>query len=100
VLDPVHDRIVDANRACEWLGYSHEELLATPISAIHPAEFPQLLDWVTQVRREQFGWSALFNCRTKAGIHLPVEMMTLAPDPNGLVVTFTKDRSAHRGPAA
>lgn len=100
VLDPLHDRIVDANRACEWLGYSHEELLGTPISAIHPAEFPQLLDWVTQVRREQFGWSALFNCRTKAGIHFPVEMMTLAPDLNGLVVTFTTDRSGHRGPAA
>jgi DNA-binding SARP family transcriptional activator len=100
VLDPLHDRIVDANRACEWLGYSHEDLLATPISAIHPAEFPQLLDWVTQVRREQFGWSALFNCRTKAGIHFPVEMMTLAPDLNGLVVTFTTDRSGHRGPAA
>jgi DNA-binding SARP family transcriptional activator len=100
VLDPLHDRIVDANRACEWLGYSHEELLATPISAVHPAEMPQLLDWVTQIRREQFGWSALFNCRTKAGIHFPVEMMTLAPDPNGLVVTFTTDRSGHRGPAA
>jgi len=100
VLDPVHDRIVDANRACEWLGYSHEELLATPISAIHPAEMPQLLDWVTQVRREQFGWSALFNCRTRAGIHFPVEMMTLAPDLNGLVVTFTTDRSGHRGPVA
>jgi DNA-binding SARP family transcriptional activator len=99
VLDPVHDRIVDANRACEWLGYSHEELLATPISAIHPAEMPQMLDWVTQVRRDQFGWNALFNCRTKAGIHFPVEMMTLAPDPNGLVVTFTTDRSGHRGPA-
>jgi DNA-binding SARP family transcriptional activator len=99
VLDPLHDRIVDANRACEWLGYSHEELLATPISAIHPAEFPQLLDWVTQVRREQFGWTALFNCRTKVGIHFPVEMMTLAPDLNGLVVTFTTDRSGHRGPA-
>jgi hypothetical protein len=59
---------------------------------------PQMLDWVTQVRRDQFGWSALFNCRTKAGIHFPVEMMTLAPDPNGLVVTFTTDRSGHRGP--
>jgi hypothetical protein len=47
-----------------------------------------MLDWVTQVRRDQFGWNALFNCRTKAGIHFPVEMMTLAPDPNGLVVNL------------
>ena len=100
VLDPAHDRIVDANRSAEWLGYSHDELLATPISAIHPAEMPQLVDWVTQVRNEQLGWSGLFNCRAKDGTYTPTDMMALAPDPNGLVMIFTKDRSAHRVPAA
>lgn len=100
VIDPLHDRIVEANRACEWLGYSHDELLATPVSVIHPAEFPQLIDWVRQVRSEQLGWSALFNCRNKDGTYTPTDMMALAPDPNGLVVIFTKDRSAHRSAAA
>ncbi len=100
VIDPLHDRIVEANRACEWLGYSHDELLATPVSVIHPAEFPQLIDWVRQVRSEQLGWSALFNCRNKDGTYTPTDMMALAPDPNGLVVIFTKDRSAHRRAAA
>jgi DNA-binding SARP family transcriptional activator len=100
VIDPVRDRIVEANRACEWLGYSHDELLATPVSAIHPAEFPQLVDWVTQVRSDQIGWSGLFNCRAKDGTYTPTDMMALAPDPNGLVVVFTRDRSAHRSLAA
>ena len=100
VIDPARDRIVEANRACEWLGYSHDELLATPVSAIHPAEFPQLVDWVTQVRSDQIGWSGLFNCRAKDGTYTPTDMMALAPDPNGLVVIFTKDRSAHRSLAA
>jgi DNA-binding SARP family transcriptional activator len=100
VIDPARDRIVEANRACEWLGYSHDELLATPVSAIHPAEFPQLVDWVTQVRSNQIGWSGLFNCRAKDGTYTPTDMMAFAPDPNGLVVIFTKDRSAHRSLAA
>ena len=101
LLDPVHNRIVEANRAgCDLVGYDHDELVGTRISATHPAELAQLVDWVTQVRTEEVGWSALFNCRTKTGNHIPVEMMALAPDPNGLVVIFTKDRSAHHGPAA
>jgi PAS domain S-box-containing protein len=101
LLDPVHNRVVEANRAgCDLVGYDHDELVGTQISATHPAELAQLVDWVTQVRTEEVGWSALFNCRTKTGTHIPVEMMALAPDPNGLVVIFTRDRSAHRGPAA
>ena len=100
MIDPARDRIVEANRACQWLGYSHDELLATPVSAIHPAEFPQLVDWVTQVRSDQIGWSGLFNCRAKDGTYTPTDMMALAPDPNGLVVIFTRDRSAHRSLAA
>ena len=100
VIDPLHDRIVEVNRAaCELLGYQRDELLATPISVIHPAELPQLAAWVSQVRRDQLGWSGLFSCRTKAGTYLPVEMMALAPGPDGLVMVFVQDRSTHRGPA-
>ena len=46
---------------------------------------------MTQVRSDQIGWSGLFNCRAKDGTYTPTEMMALAPDPNGLVVIFTKD---------
>jgi PAS domain S-box-containing protein len=100
MIDPLRNRNVEVNRAaCEMLGYQRDELLATPISAIHPAELPQLAAWVTQARRDQLGWSSLFNCRTRAGTYLPVEMMALAPDPRGLVVVFVQDRSTHRAPA-
>jgi PAS domain S-box-containing protein len=100
VLDPRQNRIVYANRAaCEMLGYEREELVATPISVVHPAELAQLEAWVDQVRRDQIGWSALFNCRTKSGARLPVEMTALVPDPDGLVILFARDRSQHRGPA-
>ena len=100
VIDPLHNRIAEVNRAaCELLGYERDELLATPISVIHPAELPQLSAWVSQVRRDQLGWSGLFSCRTKAGTYLPVEMMALAPGPGGLVMVFVQDRSTHRGPA-
>lgn len=101
VMDPIRNRVVEANQAgCEMLGYERDELLATPISEVHPAEMPQLSAWVTQVRNDRHGWTALFVCRTKSGTYLPVEMTALAPDPDGLVVVFERDRSAHRGPAA
>jgi len=35
IIDPERDRILEANpMACTMLGYSHEELLLTPITAI------------------------------------------------------------------
>lgn len=43
VTDPASDRIVDANpRASSMQGYSHGELCAIPISAVHPNELPAL----------------------------------------------------------
>src|SRR5262249_57486150 len=43
VMDPEHDRILAANDAgCALLGYTRDELLATPISCIHPSELPEL----------------------------------------------------------
>ena len=100
VIDPLHDRIVEAEPGLRVARIQSRELLATPVSVIHPAEFPQLIDWVRQVRSEQLGWSALFNCRNKDDTYTPTDMMALAPDPTGLVVIFTKDRSAHRHAAA
>lgn len=43
VINPAEDCIVDANpRACDMLGYSPEELLRLPVSAIHPGEMAVL----------------------------------------------------------
>jgi diguanylate cyclase (GGDEF)-like protein/PAS domain S-box-containing protein len=43
VLEPARDRVLYANpQACRLLGYSLEELLATPSSVLHPNELPKL----------------------------------------------------------
>jgi diguanylate cyclase (GGDEF)-like protein/PAS domain S-box-containing protein len=43
VFDPQSDQILYANpRACRVLGYSHDELLKTRMSSLHPHEMPKL----------------------------------------------------------
>ena len=43
ILDHEHDKIIDVNaRASDLLGYTHNQFLSMPISAIHPDEFPKL----------------------------------------------------------
>ena len=52
VVDQERDRIEDVNpRACQMLGYTREELLATPVSAIHPDEMPALIESYRERRR-------------------------------------------------
>jgi diguanylate cyclase (GGDEF)-like protein/PAS domain S-box-containing protein len=44
VLDPSSDRVLYANpQACRLLGYSVEELLATPLSILHPNQLSKLV---------------------------------------------------------
>ena len=75
VLDPLADRIVAANEVgCSLLGYSQDELLATPVSQIHPADLPQLRDFVEQVVRDGRASTIMLTCRTKLGTFLPTEM--------------------------
>ena len=41
LVDPEEDEILDVNaKACRMLGYPREELLAVPMSMIHPHEMP------------------------------------------------------------
>lgn len=79
VIDPEQDRILDANpRACSLLGYSHEELLVTPISAIHPQEMPELMAFAGLVFNEGAGWTDRLTCLTKAGTRIPAEFSASA----------------------
>ena len=74
VLDPERDRIVEANpQACALLGYPRDELLATPISAIHPREMIELLAFVRSVLDAGRGWTDRLSCTTKTGDRLPAE---------------------------
>lgn len=101
VLDPLQDRILAANRAaCRMLGYTREELLITPISHVHPAEMPQMLDFLRRVRDDGQGSTVKFTCRTKCGDFLPTEISMLALK-NGeclYILALVQDRSQHRYP--
>src|SRR5918994_2381604 len=98
-LDPASDRILSANRAaCLMLGFTRDELLATPISHVHPAELPQLLDFVERVMRNGHGSTITLTCRTKGGDFLPTEMALFALAGGGEthVLALVQDRSQRR----
>jgi PAS domain S-box-containing protein len=99
VVDPLDDRIVAANQAgCSLLGYSHDELLATPVSRIHPADLPQLRDFVERVVRDGRASTITLTCRTKRGTYLPTEMLLHAFVSEGRlrILGLVQDRSDHR----
>jgi len=99
VIDPVDDRIVAANRAgCAMLGYTHEELLRTPVSTIHPAELSQMSDFLERVLTDGQASTIKLTCRTKIGTFLPTEMSLHAFENGGhlRILGLVQDRSEHR----
>ena len=99
VLDPIADRFVAANpAACARLGYTHEELLETPVSRIHPGERAQLQEFVSAVLAAGHGTTVALTCRTRPGAYLPVEMSLAAFEHDGrtLLLGLVHDRSEHR----
>jgi PAS domain S-box-containing protein len=99
VADPLEDRVLAANPAgCALLGYTLEELLATPISRVHPADMPLLRTFVEDVLREGQGSTVKLTCRTKDGTFLPVEMSLVALESGrrGRILALLRDRSEHR----
>jgi PAS domain S-box-containing protein len=75
VIDPERDEIIDANpMGCSMLGYSRQELLSKPISAIHPEEMPRLLEFGQSVFEKGRGWTNELTCLTKSGKTLPAEI--------------------------
>ena len=99
VIDPAADRILAANPAgCAMLGYTHEELLRTPVSQIHPAERSQMSDFLDRVLRDGQASTIKLTCRTKTGTFLPTEMSLYAFRRNGnlRILGLVQDRSEHR----
>jgi PAS domain S-box-containing protein len=99
VMDPKHNRILDANDAgCALLGYSRVELLETPISKIHPAELPELSDLLERVLRHGRASTIKLTCRTKCGTFLPTEISLHALELDGRlhILGLVQDRSEHR----
>jgi PAS domain S-box-containing protein len=97
LADPFDDRILAANPAgCALLGYTLEELLATPISQVHPADMPQLRRFVERVLDQGEGTTVKLTCRTKGGAFLPMEMSLVALPGGRRILALIQDRSEHR----
>ena len=99
VIDPFEDRILAANRAASsMLGYTRDELLATPVSHIHPSELAQLREFLDRVLGVGQGSTIKLTCRTKSGEFLPAEMALHAFESGGrvLILGLVHDRSEHR----
>jgi PAS domain S-box-containing protein len=99
VLDPIEDRFVAANAlGSAMLGYRPTELLEIPITRIHPAELPQLQDFVGRVLRDGNGTTITLTCRTRSGGYLPTEMALHAfeHEDRVYVLALIRDRSEHR----
>ncbi|MFO8152603.1 ATP-binding protein [Thioalkalivibrio sp.] len=75
LIDPEKGVFVGANSAaCEFLGYSPEELAALSPTEIHPHEIPRLDAFLFAVR-EQGRWKADdLSCRTKLGHLVPAQV--------------------------
>jgi chemotaxis family two-component system sensor kinase Cph1 len=100
VMDPVDDRIIEANPAgCALLGYERHEILALMVSDIHPAEMPQLRDFLDVALRDGSASMVKFTCRTKAGQFLPTEISLHLVESGGrrYILGLVQDRSEHRG---
>ncbi len=100
VLDPARDTIVDANpRACTLLGYTREELLSLPVSAVHPDEMPRFRAFARAVLQEGSGWTDELRCLTKSGGTIPAEISASAVEIGGAtcIVAWVRDMSARTG---
>ena len=99
VLDAQRDKILDANpAACRMLGYSHEELLSLPISAIHPEEMPRLLAFASSVMEQGHGWTSELSCRTKDACELASEISASVTriGSKDCIVSFVRDVSERK----
>src|ERR1700745_3975628 len=99
VIDPAADRILAANPAgCAMLGYTHEEILRTAVSQIHPAERSQMNDFLDRVLRDGQASTIKLTCRTKTGTFLPTEMSLHTFEHRGClqILGLVQDRSEHR----
>jgi PAS domain S-box-containing protein len=99
VMDPQRGRILAAtDGGCALLGYTREELLATPIACIHPAELAELSELLARVLRSGRASTIKLTCRTKQGTFLPTEISLHALEIDGRtrILGLVQDRSEHR----
>ncbi len=94
VIDPVRDVILDVNpRACQLLGYTREEFLTLPASAIHPEELPRFREFTRGVLRNGMGWTDELTCLTKEKSALAAEISASAVEIEGerRIIAWVRD---------
>jgi len=97
VLDLQEDRMLNVNpRACEVLGYSHEELLSIPLSVIHGHDIHKFHAFCDSVRAQGEGWTNELTCLTKSGRPISCEISASIMELGGsqCLVFFVCDHSA------
>lgn len=75
LLDPARNQYIDCNiAASELLGFTRQEILKMPISAIHGRELGQLIVFTEQAMLQGHAKSKRIPCRLKNDMHIPVEL--------------------------
>ena len=96
LVDPLADEILDCNRkACGMLGYTRDELLAVPLSVVHPYEMKQLQAFVQDVYKHGKGWTNELTCMTKGHAVLEAELSAsvVEIDDKRLMIALVRDVS-------
>jgi sigma-B regulation protein RsbU (phosphoserine phosphatase) len=99
IVDPDRDCIVDVNgRACSMVGFTREELLATPVSALHPEESHKLIQFARDVRAQGSGWTSELACVTKSGRRIATEISASVLDlvSRKYLIVLVRDISARK----
>ena len=74
LVDPQQDELLDVNpKACWAFGYSREELLSMPLSAIYLDDLEKLQEFARVVFKAGQGWSSELTCVTRSGELLSTE---------------------------
>ncbi len=94
LIDPERDEILDINsKACRLLGYTRDQLLSLPVSAVHPHEMPKLLEFAQAVFAAGRGWTDEFKCLTSTGQTLSAEISASVIDLAGrrCIIALVRD---------
>lgn len=100
VLDAGNDAIVEANAAAaRLLDVTRADLLATPISAIHPFEMEQLRQLAETVHQQGEARMRGMTCRNRHGIFIPAEVAATRVELGGRPLVLARALDLRQEPA-
>ena len=80
------------------MGYTRDDLLRLPMSAVHPNEMPALIEFAKKVWDTGPRRSDEFSCLTKSGVSVPAELSASPIEVEGrsLLLVYARDISQRR----